>query len=351
MITDYSQLRINLDDTIITAINRFDNSDRKLLLICDEERFVGLLTLNDIQQAIITDKQLNLKISEIYSKIIKINPFESKESIRNNILEHKLDFYPVLDENNNIIDVYYWENFFEKQGPDSYFDLPVVVMAGGYGTRLRPLTNVLPKPLFPVYEKTIIEEIFKRFSEYGCKSFLLSLNYKAELIKYYLEHQKLPYDFDFFVEDKPLGTAGSLTLMKESLGETFFVTNCDILIDQDYSRILKYHYQSNNEITLVSSINNSQFAYGTVETRQNGELTALIEKPTVTYKINTGMYILNRKVIDEIPYNTFLNITDLIEKLLLQKRKVGAFPILQSNWIDIGDWDAYLKIIKPIKMQ
>ena len=210
-------------------------------------------------------------------------------------------------------------------------------MAGGEGTRLRPLTNVIPKPLIPIGEKTMLEHIFDRFYKYGCKTFHISVNYKAALIEFYLKQQNLPYILSFFREEKPLGTAGSLALLKGKIKETFFVSNCDILIEQDYSEILDFHRNQKNEITLVAALKHYPIPYGTLETAEGGKLLSLHEKPELTFKINSGMYILEPHLIDEIPDNKFFHITQLIEKVLERGGNVGVFPVSEKSWKDVGE--------------
>ena len=140
-----------------------------------------------------------------------------------------------------------------------------------------------------------------------------------------------------------MGTAGSLTLLKEIIHETFFVSNCDIIIEQDYSEILDYHREQKNLITIVAALKHYHIPYGTVETSENGRLVSLVEKPEITYKINSGMYILEPEVLNEIPENTFFHITHLIEKLLAKNEKVGVFPVSEKSWKDIGEWKEYLE--------
>ena len=183
-------------------------------------------------------------------------------------------------------------------------------MAGGKGTRLKPLTNVLPKPLIPLGEKTIIENIMDKFYDVGCNQFHISVNYKAEMIRYFfsaLGHNK--YQIDYIQEKTPLGTAGSLHLLKGKLNSTFFVTNCDILIDQDINDVLEFHKMYKNEITVVAALKNYSLPYGILETQQEGKLTKIAEKPNFTFKINTGFYILEPHLLNEIPQNKFYHIT------------------------------------------
>jgi NDP-sugar pyrophosphorylase family protein len=201
----------------------------------------------------------------------------------------------------------------------------------------------LPKPLIPIGDKTILEDIFERFSSHGCNTFYVSVNYKAELIQYYIQNQNLPYNLNFFKEEKPMGTAGSLSLLKTVINETFFVSNCDILIEQDYSEILDYHLSTKNEITIIAALKLFPVAYGILETRKDGSLISMKEKPELAYKINTGMYLIEPSVMKYIPENKLFHITDLIEEVRNAKGKIGVFPVSQGSWKDIGEWDVLLK--------
>lgn len=223
-------------------------------------------------------------------------------------------------------------------------DLPVVIMAGGKGTRMRPLTHVLPKPLLPLDNRTILEHIMASFSTIGCRHFFLSVNYKADLIRFYVSQLDLPdYRIDYIQEEEPLGTAGSLHLLKGKITSRFFVTNCDILIDQDYSEIVRFHEENRNELTIVSAFKHVAIPYGTVETGEQGTLVSLKEKPELTFKVNTGFYMLEPSLLNEIPANTMMNITDLIQKILDRKGNVGVFPVSEHSWKDVGEWKEYLR--------
>jgi NDP-sugar pyrophosphorylase family protein len=175
------------------------------------------------------------------------------------------------------------------------------------------------------------------------------LNYKAELIKYYLENQHFPYHFHFFQEDKPLGTAGSLYLIRDQIKSTFFVTNCDILIDQDYAEMLDFHQENKNDITIIAALKHYPLPYGIIETGDNGILVDIKEKPELTLKINSGMYILEPGIINEIPVNEYFHITQLVEIIKNKGGKVGVFPVSEKSWKDFGILEDYLKFTKSIK--
>jgi dTDP-glucose pyrophosphorylase len=332
--------------TLIDALKKMDRNECKSLLVTtNENQFVGVLSIGDIQRAILNGISLENEILDILRKNPTIGNDKFDEShIKELMIQNRIEFLPIVNTNNEISTIYFWDDLFiqKKLPPKHAFNLPVVIMAGGFGTRLKPLTNVLPKPLIPIGETTMLEEIFSRFNYYGCDDFYISVNYKAELIKYYLESQNLPYKLTYFQEDKPMGTAGSLSLLKGKLTKTFIVHNCDILIDQDYSEIIDYHTTNQFEITLVAVLKSYSIPYGTIETGNNGELKSLQEKPEMTFQINSGMYVLEPHLMDEIPQDEFFHITHLIEKVKNRGGKVGVFPISENSWKDIGNWDEYL---------
>lgn len=341
-----SDLIISKETGILTALKHMDLVRRKLLIVLDGETYIGLVSIGDIQRAIINNIELSRPVSTILrNDYIIAHQDTSSDEIKRLMLLIRAEFMPVVAENGEIIRVHFWEDIFGRNTPAplKQFNLPVVIMAGGLGTRLKPLTNVLPKPLIPLGEKTIIEEIFERFGNHGCKEFHISVNYKADLIEFYLNNLNLKYSLSFFKEEKPMGTAGSLSLLKGLINQTFFVNNCDILIEQDYSQILEYHRENKNEITIVAALKHFPIAYGTIETGINGQLIELKEKPELTFKINSGMYILEPHLIDEIPGNTFFHITQLIEHVQKRNGNVGVFPVSEKSWKDIGDWNLYMK--------
>lgn len=334
---------IRKEITLIQALKVMDSTGfRSLLVVDDNDYFAGILSIGDIQRAIIKNIQLEAPVADILRQTPRVAGEETTvEKIKEEMLRFRMEFVPVIDSTNHIKNIYFWDDLFiaQKLPPRKQFSLPVVIMAGGSGTRLKPLTNVLPKPLIPIGEKTIIEEIFERFGNHGCNEFYVSVNYKSDLIEYYLRNQQLPYKLNFFKEEKPMGTAGSLSLLKDSIDRTFFINNCDILIEQDYSEILEFHRQNKNEITIVAALKNYPIPYGVIETGDNGSLLNIQEKPEFTFKINSGMYILEPHLLSEIPVNEFYYITQLINKIKERKGSIGVFPVSVGSWKDIGSWE------------
>ena len=341
--------QITAEASIVDCLKKMDSIGQKLLVITEGKKFISVLSIGDIQRAIINNIDLNSRADSITRSIITVaSTNDSIDSIRNQMMQLRTECMPVINDQGELENIIYWDEIIQNE-PKSYepLDCPVVIMAGGEGSRLRPLTNVIPKPLIPFGESTLIEGIIDRFAKHQCKDFFISVNYKAELIKYYLDSKlDKSLNIKYFEEEKPLGTAGSLFLLKDTIQTTFFVSNCDILVDQDYSEVLEYHRENKNELTVVSALKHVSIPYGTLETGESGILEKISEKPELTYMINSGLYILEPNLLDEIPENQFFHITSLINKLLEEKRRIGVFPVSEKRWKDVGDWKGYYKNIQ-----
>ena len=343
--------RIDTKSSLITALRLMDYNRVKSLFVFNEDFFVGLLTIGDIQRAIIRGVQLSTSISEIIDKKkIYAHHDESEEQIKSEMARLRAECMPVIDDDGKLVKIYYWEDFFDSNIKEqrTKINLPVVIMAGGKGTRLKPITNVIPKPLVPVGDKTILEVIMDQFEGIGCNKFYMSVNYKADMMKFYLSQLEHKYDIQFFMEDRPLGTIGSVSLLKGKISTPFFVSNCDSINDQDYRDVYDYHIQNKNELTIVTMVKSFRIPYGVIETGEDGIMTELREKPELNYQVNTGVYILNPECIDEIPQGEFFHITHLMEKIKARGGRVGCYPVSEGAWHDMGEWSEYLKMINVL---
>lgn len=342
---------ISSGESLLTALKQMDTEKVKTLFVLDDEHFEGIITLGDIQRAIINNIALKEPLSRILDKD-KIYGYESEgeDSIREKMRRMRAEVMPILDEQGKLADVWFWGDLFRKADLEERqkIDLPVVIMAGGKGTRLKPITNVIPKPLVPIGDKTILEEIMDQFEAIGCHKFYMSVNYKADMMKYYLSQLGHKYDIEFFMEDKPLGTIGSVSLLKGKITTPFFVSNCDSINEQDYRDVWDYHVNNHNDMTIVTMVKSFKIPYGVIETGEDGLMTALKEKPEQTYQVNTGVYILNPVLIDEIPQGEFFHITHLMEKVQARGGRVGCFPVSEHSWKDMGEWPEYLKMINVL---
>lgn len=337
--------------SMLDAMKRMDEVKVKMLFVFDGEHFVSILTVGDIQRAILKNIALEEQVGRVVDRNKKFAiKGEPMEAIREKMLRLRAECMPVLDERGELAEVVFWRDLFENEETEFRLkiDLPVVIMAGGKGTRLKPITNVIPKPLVPVGDKTILEVIMDQFESIGCHKFYMSVNYKADMMKYYLSQLEHKYDIEFFMEDKPLGTIGSVSLLKGKITTPFFVSNCDSINEQDYRDVWDYHVNNHNDMTIVTMVKSFKIPYGVIETGEDGLMTALKEKPEQTYQVNTGVYILNPELIDEIPEGEFFHITHLMEKIKARGGRVGCFPVSEHAWKDMGEWSEYLKMINVI---
>ena len=351
MIKSIKNRIVSLKHSLLDAMKVMDSQKVKTLFVIDNERFEGLITIGDIQRAIINNISLQEPLSRVLTKNKVYGYLSEKEDvIKGKMRRMRAEVMPILDDNDNLIDVWFWNDIFEKSEAAirERIDIPVVIMAGGKGTRLKPLTNVIPKPLVPIGEKTILEEIMDRFEGIGCHRFYMSVNYKSDMMHFYLNQLDHKYCIEFFEENKPLGTIGSVSLLKGKLNSPFFVSNCDIIIDQDYRDVYDYHLDNHNDLTLVTAVKSICIPYGVIETGGDGLMLGLQEKPELTYMINTGLYLLNAECINEIPEGEVFHITQLIEKIKARGGRVGCFPVSEHAWKDMGEWSEYLRMIDVI---
>ena len=339
--------RISSRESLLTALKQMDTEKVKTLFVLDDEFFEGIITLGDIQRAIINNIALKEPVSQILDKD-KIYGYqtEGEDAIKEKMRRMRAEVMPIVNEQGELVDVWFWGDLFKKAELEVrlMIDLPVVIMAGGKGTRLKPITNVIPKPLVPIGDKTILEVIMDQFESIGCHKFYMSVNYKADMMKYYLSQLDHKYD----MEDKPLGTIGSVSLLKGKITTPFFVSNCDSINEQDYRDVWDYHVSNHNDMTIVTMVKSFKIPYGVIETGEDGLMTALTEKPEQTYQVNTGVYILNPDLIEEIPEGEFFHITHLMEKVKARGGRVGCFPVSEHSWKDMGEWPEYLKMINVL---
>ena len=347
-------LFIHFHSSIKDALKKLSKSGNKcLVVVSDDEKFLGTLSDGDVRKAILNGLEINGSIQAIFNKnsTYLLKDGYSKEEVKDIFLKNKFDLIPIVDETGKIIEILTWVEIFEngKNRKTTSLNLPVVIMAGGKGTRLEPFTKVLPKPLIPIHGKPIIEHIIERFTDFGCFEFHVTVNYKSRIMKAYFEEMQPNYGIHFVEEKEPLGTAGSLRFLDGQLSQPFIVTNCDIIIKAEYASLYEFHKKNNFDITLVASAKEYIIPYGTCELNDGGHLSHINEKPKYDFLINTGLYVLNPDVLNFIPKNKFYHITHLIEDLKNSGKKVGVFPIDDDAWINIGQWAEYKKAIDKFK--
>lgn len=352
---------ISHEASISDALKKLDISAEKVLLVVDEnKKLIGTLTDGDLRRAILNGNSLERSIDGVFNS----NPHFLVENnydynlVRELFLKEKFELIPVVDVNHIVVNYILWDNFFAETEIDlklknkqssALNEIPVIIMAGGKGTRMAPFTNVLPKPLIPVGDKTILELIIDSFRQYGSSKHWFTLNYRGEMIKAYFDCIDRDYSVDYVWEKEFNGTAASIKLIEDQLPETFIVSNCDIIVNADYGDVVKFHKDSGADLTIISSIQNHVIPYGVVEFKEGGIVTAIKEKPEFSMSINTGVYVLSKKTLSYIPDNSFFHMTHLIEALMADGHRVVTYPIKENDYTDIGQWEEYQKAISLLK--
>ncbi len=334
---DVKDFLIDEKSTMIEAMEQLDKVAKKVLFVTSEGKFVASITDGDIRRWILKKGNLEARVEEIANYKPKFKLLEEKAKAKRYMKKNSIELLPLVDKNNNIVSVVSWndgEVIFKKN-----LKVPVVVMAGGLGTRLYPYTKILPKPLIPIGEVPIVEHIINRFNKFGCEQFYLVVNHKKNMIKAYFSSIEKKYKVDYVDEDTPLGTGGGLSLLKGKIDSTFILTNCDILIEEDYEKIYNFHKKEKNLITMVTSLKNVKIPYGVIEINEKGEIDSMKEKPEFSFFTNTGVYVVDAKIIDELEENTAIGFPDIIEKYKQQGEKIGIFPISEKSWMDMGQID------------
>jgi NDP-sugar pyrophosphorylase family protein len=284
---------------------------------------------------------------------LSINDEKAKQKAKELMQQYLIEHVPIIDDERKLVNIVSWHDYIiTESNKEKHASLhnPVVIMAGGKGTRLDPFTKILPKPLIPLGEKPIIEIIMDRFYERGFYKFKLVINHKKEMIKLYFRENQQPYEIELIEENEYLGTVGGLYLLKEKIGDTFILTNCDTLLECDYGDFLKWHIEHKNILTIVGSHKEVAVPYGVLN-MINGTLIEMIEKPKYDLFVNTGTYVMEPEIFDHINNNERIDIDKLITKLKLNnENKVGVFPCW-GKWFDIGQWDEYKKTLRSIGIE
>ncbi len=347
-------IKINKNTSILNALKKMNIAGTKCLVVVDKNKtFLGTLTDGDLRRLILRSKNLNIKINNSYNEnsIFYYEKSMNLKKIKKEMLNKKIDLVPILDQDKKLksyitldTDIFYPYKISNKRIKN-----PVIIMAGGKGTRLDPFTRVLPKPLIPIGNQTMIEKIINGFSRQGFKNFFLTLNYKSKIIENYLSDITKNIKINYIKEKKFLGTAGSLSLLKLNFKQDIIITNCDTIIEINFREILDYHKKNIYDLTIVASTKEFEVPYGACVTNSEGELKKLREKPKYNLLVNVGFYILKPKLLRLVKKNTHLNMTDFINYLQSKNYKIGVFPCHENFWKDVGQWEEYEKSLKNLR--
>jgi dTDP-glucose pyrophosphorylase/predicted transcriptional regulator len=330
---DVLKISLHVNSTVVDALNAIDCGTVKIALIVDSDnKLLGTLSDGDIRRALLRKKTLNETIEDVYFKNpIIANKSDSKENLLRLCLINRIAQVPIVDEDRKVIDLFVMDDgLLEKQHENH-----VVLMVGGLGTRLRPLTENTPKPMLDVGGKPILETIVKRFVDSGFTNITMCLGYKSNVIQdYFQDGSGFGANIDYIVEEKRMGTAGALTLLSERPVNPFFVMNGDLLTNIDFEKMLDFHVDNNSKATMCVREYDIEVPYGVVNIA-NENILSIEEKPIHSFFVNAGIYLLDPDCIDLIPDNEFYDMPTLFEELIVTKEKIVSFP-LQEYWLDIG---------------
>jgi len=347
------KLLIKSTASIKKALLQISKTGQKSLVVVDKEnKLLGTLSDGDIRRSILKNIDLANNISNIFNKnCIQLieNNFTNKK-VKSIFINYKIDLIPIINKKKILIDILTWDKVFNKQENFKKIKIapPVVIMAGGKGTRLKPFTHVLPKPLVPINDKPFIQHIAENFFKYGCNNFFITVNFKSKIIKAFFDELNPIYKVSFQDESKPLGTVGALSFFRNKIKRSFFVSNSDVIVRADLEKIYKFHIDKKFDLTLVASAKEYVIPYGTCDLDKKGQLLKINEKPIFNFLVNTGLYLLKPEIIKLIPLNKKFDLPDLLKKMQKLNYSIGVFPVDSEAWLDVGEWDEYYKTRKKI---
>jgi len=337
---NYKDILLQPKSTIKEALQIIDSGAMKIALVVDkDEKLLGTLTDGDIRRGLLNNLSLKSSIESIISKKPTVCHIEdTKETILEAATQKKLYQVPIVDNEGKLVGIEEIDELFKPVLKNN----KVVLMVGGLGTRLRPLTEHTPKPMLKVGNKPILETIIMNFKKYGFTNIILSVSYKSEVIEaYFGDGSRFGVTIEYVHEEKRMGTAGALSLMRDKLIEPFFVMNGDLLTNINFEHMMEYHYSNKAVATMGVREYDFQVPYGVV--RVDGvDILTIEEKPTHSFFVSGGVYILDNKALQSIPNNEFYDMPTLFETLIKYKEKSVSFPI-REYWLDIGQIEEFEK--------
>ena len=334
------KVKLDINSTIKQALQIIQNGALQIALVVDkDDKLIGTITDGDIRRGLLSGLDLNSKIESIVFKNPTVaNIGDTKDEILKLALAKKLHKIPVVDENGVLVGIQEIENILMPTTKPN----AVVLMVGGLGTRLRPLTENTPKPMLKVGDKPILQTIVERFAEYGYTDIKMCVNFNAKVIQnYFGDGGKFGVNIEYILESKRMGTAGALSLLKKTPSEPFFVMNGDLLTNVNFEHILNYHLANDATATMCVREYDYQVPYGVVKVNDN-KITSLTEKPIHKFFVSAGIYMLSPDILNLIPKDEYYDMPMLFDALIKSGKNTISFP-LHEYWIDIGRIEEYQK--------
>jgi len=337
---DIEKIKLTIDSTIKEALQIIDKGAVKFAIVVDaEDKLIGTLTDGDIRRAILASKTLEDTIEACYFRTpVVVNVDNTKEEIINLCTSKKIYQVPVVDKDGRVVSI----DLLDELVKTTIHVNKVVLMVGGLGTRLRPLTENTPKPMLHVGGKPILQTIVEKFVSYGFVNIVMCVGYKSNVIQDFFEDgSKFGANIEYVLEDKRMGTAGALTLLESKPNEAFFVMNGDLLTNVNFEHLHEFHEANTSMATMCVREYDFQVPYGVVNI-EDGKIRSIEEKPVQKFFVSAGIYMLDPKCIDSIPKDEFYDMPTLFEKLIAMNENTISFP-LREYWLDIGRLEEYEK--------
>lgn len=334
------------EDVMEVAIKILSQESLRIVMVVDEnERLIGTITDGDIRRGLIRKLPLNTVLTEFMHKKPTVASIkDSKSSVLAKMKRLDLLQIPIVDNDKRVVGLKTLQNLLEK----NRFNNPIFLMAGGFGKRLAPLTDITPKPLLRVGDRPLLEKIIEQFSDAGFHNFYISVHYKADMVQeYFGDGSNFGVAIKYIHEDEPLGTAGSLGLLPNDVPNLpILMMNGDLLTKIDFEELLNFHLQEGGDVTMCVREYDFQVPYGVVKT--NGKhVTAIEEKPMHSFFVNAGIYVLNPSLLDMIDGKSYLDMPELLERKIGKLGKVSMFPV-HEYWLDIGQIEQFNQAQKDI---
>lgn len=323
--------------TLLECLQILNSLEHKVIFVAQNERLIASITDGDIRRHMLHHRDVQGTAIDIGNTDPKSLLLSESNTAQLFMRQNSIQAVPLLGKEGCIQAIIFDDALVGNQS-----DVPVIINGGGKGTRLRPFTDILPKPLIPVGDRTISERIIDQFKKHGFQSFHMIINHMGDMIEYYFDHLRdskgKEYGISFIREKASLGTIGGVKLMESQIHSTFILTNCDILVQDNLQAILTYHREEGNSLTIISCMKKFSIPYGIIDTDSRGIITRIREKPNLSFMTSTGMYVMEPSVLAHLDGDP-MDAPDFIKLCMKMGLKVGVFPIPENSWFDMGQLD------------
>lgn len=345
---ELEEILIEENSDIRTAIEQLERVRCKVIYVVSQGKLSAAISDGDVRRYTLSEGNVNLPVKFIANYNPTFLLRYEKEKIDGIFQRTEIYSIPIINYNQEVVEIVFRNG--RRVRRKYNLECPVVMMAGGKGTRLHPYTQILPKALIPIGEIPISERIINNFNDFGCVQFFMVVNHKKNMIQAYFDGASKEYDLTYIEEDRPLGTGGGLYLLEEYIQQDFFLVNCDIIVDADYNEIYMHHQKEGNYITIVAAKYQHIVPYGVVNCDEAKNYLSISEKPELNYLISTGMYVVDKELLRLMPHNQEIAFPDLIDEAKQSGKKIGVYVVEESAYMDMGQMEELEKMKKKLNV-